>query len=48
MVVDPYELLKRHTIDLFNKTNSNISYENYLIAEGAPLPWHMRDYNSRN
>ena len=35
MVVDPYELLKRHTIDLFNELNSNISHENYLIAEGG-------------
>jgi len=34
-VVDPYELLKGHAIDLFNKTNSNISNENYLIAEGG-------------
>jgi len=34
-VVDPYELLKRHAIDLFNKTNSMISHENYLIAEGG-------------
>jgi hypothetical protein len=35
VVVDPYELLKRHTIDLFNELNSNISHENYLIAEGG-------------
>ena len=34
-VVDPYELLKRHAIDLFNETNSNISHENSLIAEGG-------------
>ena len=34
-VVDPYELLKRHAIDLFNKTNSKISHENLLIAEGG-------------
>ena len=33
--VDPYELLKRHTIDLFNETNPSISHENYLIAEGG-------------
>jgi hypothetical protein len=33
--VDPYELLKRHTIDLFNETDSNISHENSLIAEGG-------------
>lgn len=34
-VVDPYELLKRHAIDLFNKTNSKISNENNIIAEGG-------------
>ena len=34
-VVDPYELLRRHTIDLLNETSSNISQENYLIAEGG-------------
>ena len=33
--VDPYELLKRHTIDLFNETNPSISHENYIIAEGG-------------
>jgi hypothetical protein len=32
---DPYELLKLHTTDLFNEMNSNISHENYLIAEGG-------------
>ena len=32
---DPYELLKRHTIDLFNEMDLNISHENYLIAEGG-------------
>ena len=34
-LVDPYELLKNHAIDLPNKTKSNISNENNIIAEGG-------------
>ena len=46
--VDPYELLKLHTIDLFKETNSNISHENYPSQRGALLRWHMHDYNTKS
>ena len=34
-IVDPYELLKRHTNALFSARTSEMSLENFLIAEGG-------------